>query len=1214
MKSMKKRSTSLLIFLFLILFSIFLLIVSIRTNIFLSYFEDFIEDKTGMVVDIGKVDISRGVSSIYIYDIEISNEKEGFSLYTPLILIKGNLRMFIHREIDYIEIEKPVVRLDLQKRSMKLKRKNKKTTLPVLVNSGVTQNATLILIDSKGGINEIKAKRLSLKKIDKDYSRIDGKFLISTMSSPVKVKVVVNHKRPSIKELEVDADEIRIPDEKPINIDKFKISGQVSGLVKVLLDDTLIAGLNIEFKDILIRSSNHKDYIQLPLLFIKGRIKENPKDERINYNIESRFDIITDKLSSKISNSLLIAGNYSNSEDTLIIQRGSFKINRSHMFSFTGNIFNLRSKNPLLDIALNGKSLSLPWIKNMYFLYKGQQAPLKIKGWLNIDAKVKGSLSEGIGLKVDSEVTDLIITKDSNRIKLTEKMVRILLDGTYHFKQDTMSLKVFKLDIKDLAGIRVNGEVRDIKRGSPQLNSSLRLYFYDTEALASSVTLNSPFYKNIPMIKGKGTVDLIIKGNIMSPEIKGNIVSSIDLIKGRWYEARFTNINTSFHFKNRLPGIDKADIKIKTVCLTERPLNRKDRYYTAEGVNIMINDLKVSDDILKGSLQIALNDLAIAKDKDVFFKDEDIMLAGSLLGSMDKKSLKLNSFRFVSKNIKELVANVSLKDRSMSILINGDIDYSFDLEHGLPNRALSWIREKGIDVRGQGRTDADFTVNIKNRQVSDFDLKTDFKLRDVSFNNKTETVIAEGIDIDGVVMILSKGDTDVIGMEMNLETKNFELLAGNIYGNFSNRPVIFQFHGEYNKKEDVLNLKDITTEIEGLVKTVIGGKMESPFKEPFFNLHGNIKDINIKTIFDDYLRDAYAERFSILNNFKIEGLSELDIHIIGLIDKPDIYTHLKVKDLNIVKDERDGVYGVSLDLPLCFGVRCYEDYGMLRVKGVSISDIKIPEIDIPLLIKGDSILLQKPIEIKLLGGELFIENTELRGLAGSDRMLHATLRLQDIDLLKLSKKLSIPEFEGTLMATVPDLVFTEKNIYTDGEVLINAFDGTVRIENFAVKNILTPVMSVESDINIDDLNLSMVTETFETGHISGILKGYVKDLIIVNGQPQHFIASFETVRKKGVPQKISVKALKKIQILGSGRGGSILDRGIYRFFKEYRYTKIGFRAYLKNDTLQLEGIEKSNGKGYLVKGGFFPPKVDVINYTQRISFKELVERLKRIKR
>ena len=65
-------------------------------------------------------------------------------------------------------------------------------------------------------------------------------------------------------------------------------------------------------------------------------------------------------------------------------------------------------------------------------------------------------------------------------------------------------------------------------------------------------------------------------------------------------------------------------------------------------------------------------------------------------------------------------------------------------------------------------------------------------------------------------------------------------------------------------------------------------------------------------------------------------------------------------------------------------------------------------------------------------------------------------------------------------------------------------------------------------------------------------------------------------------------------------------------FKLYRYSKIGFKGKLKNDNFLLTGIETVGGRDYLVKGGLLPPKVNVISYTRKVSFQEMVKRLNRI--
>jgi hypothetical protein len=163
-------------------------------------------------------------------------------------------------------------------------------------------------------------------------------------------------------------------------------------------------------------------------------------------------------------------------------------------------------------------------------------------------------------------------------------------------------------------------------------------------------------------------------------------------------------------------------------------------------------------------------------------------------------------------------------------------------------------------------------------------------------------------------------------------------------------------------------------------------------------------------------------------------------------------------------------------------------------------------------------------------------------------------------------------------------------------------------------NLFSPTASFKSSIEIDALDLAELTRTFEFGLISGVLTGYVQDLVIMDGLPVSFAIQMETIRTRGVPQRIDVKALKKIQVFSSGSTVSILDKGIYRFFKEYRYSKMGFSGRLKNDRFSLLGVEMANNKRYIVMGALVPPRVDVVSHTRDISFAELVKRLKRVQK
>ena len=129
----------------------------------------------------------------------------------------------------------------------------------------------------------------------------------------------------------------------------------------------------------------------------------------------------------------------------------------------------------------------------------------------------------------------------------------------------------------------------------------------------------------------------------------------------------------------------------------------------------------------------------------------------------------------------------------------------------------------------------------------------------------------------------------------------------------------------------------------------------------------------------------------------------------------------------------------------------------------------------------------------------------------------------------------------------------------------------------------------------------------------GALSGTIENLVMSQGQPAEFNAEIHTVDKPGVSQWISVEALNKITVLSSGNDAGSLYGGLAGFFDFFRYSKLGFKAALKNDRLTLRGIESKGGLEYLVVGTLLPPTVNIVSYTQEISFSELMRRLERVK-
>ncbi len=92
-----------------------------------------------------------------------------------------------------------------------------------------------------------------------------------------------------------------------------------------------------------------------------------------------------------------------------------------------------------------------------------------------------------------------------------------------------------------------------------------------------------------------------------------------------------------------------------------------------------------------------------------------------------------------------------------------------------------------------------------------------------------------------------------------------------------------------------------------------------------------------------------------------------------------------------------------------------------------------------------------------------------------------------------------------------------------------------------------------------------------------------------------------------------MEALNKITVLSSGENAGSLYGSLAGVFDSFRYSKLGFKADLKNDRLTLRGVETRGDQEFLVVGSFLPPTVNIISHTQVIAFSELLRRLQSIK-
>jgi hypothetical protein len=115
---------------------------------------------------------------------------------------------------------------------------------------------------------------------------------------------------------------------------------------------------------------------------------------------------------------------------------------------------------------------------------------------------------------------------------------------------------------------------------------------------------------------------------------------------------------------------------------------------------------------------------------------------------------------------------------------------------------------------------------------------------------------------------------------------------------------------------------------------------------------------------------------------------------------------------------------------------------------------------------------------------------------------------------------------------------------------------------------------------------------------------------LANWEPVRFDARIES-SPGNYPKRISQKAVQNISALGGAGAAAAIQRSFLRFFEQFGYQQIGLSCRLNNGICQMDGVERAPQGYVIVKGGGIPA-ISVIGYNRYVSWRELVDRLKRI--
>jgi hypothetical protein len=215
--------------------------------------------------------------------------------------------------------------------------------------------------------------------------------------------------------------------------------------------------------------------------------------------------------------------------------------------------------------------------------------------------------------------------------------------------------------------------------------------------------------------------------------------------------------------------------------------------------------------------------------------------------------------------------------------------------------------------------------------------------------------------------------------------------------------------------------------------------------------------------------------------------------------------------------------------------------------------------------------------------------------------------VEPISMPLLAKAFGWPEFAGTLAASIPGVRLKDNVLTFDGNVESQVFGGQITGSSIRLQDPLGNFPQFFADVRARDLDLELVTRTFEVGTITGKLEADVLGLQLFAWTPQAFDARLATPKGDKSRHRISAKAVSSLSNVGGGGGGVVqaLQSGVLKFFDDYSYEKLGIRCKLVGDVCEMSGIEPAPNGYYIVKGSGLP-RIDIVGSQGRVNWNSLM--------
>jgi hypothetical protein len=520
--------------------------------------------------------------------------------------------------------------------------------------------------------------------------------------------------------------------------------------------------------------------------------------------------------------------------------------------------------------------------------------------------------------------------------------------------------------------------------------------------------------------------------------------------------------------------------------------------------------------------------------------------------------------------------------------------HSVALEHAVDLAAPWWSPPAGASIKGS----ATLALTVDGVGVQPRHARITLALEGIDAQNATSTVAAEKLALRATGEATQRADG--IELRLELQSDRGELLAGPVLLDLGARPLTLSTTGAWRRGG--LELHDLALADQGLLTLSGSGRLQRSAGWQISDADLTLAALQFPAAYVSFLQLPLASTdFAELNTagtaaghlvWRGGTPQRLDLELQGVtFDDPK--RNLRLAGLG------GTLHWAASQADAAPSRLAWQE---LRAYGLEGGPA---QFNFRAAARGFALLA--PALLPLFDGGLAVQRFEARGLGAAGMQLDFDAGIEPISMSALSHAFGWPEMAGTLAGRIPGLAYRNGELRVDGEIDAQVFDGTVSVQRLRLQDPLGKWPQLFADFHARNIGLDRITRTFPIGSITGRLDADVTGLELFNWSPVAFDARLYTTPGDRSRHRISQKAVSSLSNLGGGGGGvaAALQSGFLKFFQTFGYSRIGLSCQLRNDVCLMDGIHRSGGGFYIVRGGGLP-RIDIIGNSGRVAWGQLL--------